>query len=208
MTNINRQTSSARKGEVCGTREAAELLGVSLRTVQLWVERGDLHAWKTQGGHRRVSVASVNALLAERGVVDVPTDPVTKLIKVLIVEDDKALRKLYEATIRKWNIPVHIEVAKDGFEALVAIGAHKPDIIITDISMPGMDGIAMLRKLKEHHDFDDIEIIVVTGMDAARIEQMGGVPEGISVFLKPAPFALIQARIQEIANHKLGGIYA
>lgn len=197
----------AREGGVCSTRHAADILGVSLRTVQLWVEKGDLRAWKTQGGHRRVSIASIDALLAKRGREEIPVST-AKFISVLIVEDNKALRKLYEATIQKWNIPVYIKTVNDGFEALVAIGEQKPDIIIADINMPGMDGIAMLRKLREYRDFDDIEIIIVTGLDAAQIEQMGGVPEGISVFLKPAPFALIQARVQEIANHKLGEIHA
>lgn len=207
MANVIRQMP-VKGDEVCSTREAADLLGVSLRTVQLWVESGSLHAWKTQGGHRRVSIASINALLAGRKMAQTPADSTAGLIKILIVEDDKALRKLYGATIRMWGIPVSIETVQDGFEALIAIGARKPDIIIADISMPGMDGITMLRKLRENRDFDDIEIIVVTGLDAAWIEQMGGVPEGISVFLKPAPFALIQARIQEIANRKLGEIHA
>ncbi|MBI2308921.1 MAG: helix-turn-helix domain-containing protein [Rhodocyclales bacterium] len=49
--------------QVYSTREASEILGVSLRTVQLWVDGGILEAWKTAGGHRRVSRASVEALL-------------------------------------------------------------------------------------------------------------------------------------------------
>lgn len=49
--------------QVYSTREASEILGVSLRTVQLWVDSGVLEAWKTAGGHRRVSRASVEALL-------------------------------------------------------------------------------------------------------------------------------------------------
>lgn len=47
----------------CTTREAAQLLGVSVGTVQLWVERGVLEAWKTTGGHRRVLRDSVDKLL-------------------------------------------------------------------------------------------------------------------------------------------------
>lgn len=47
----------------CTTREAAELLNVSLRTVQLWVDDGILQAWKTAGGHRRVQRESVDRLL-------------------------------------------------------------------------------------------------------------------------------------------------
>lgn len=47
----------------CTTREAAQLLGVSLRTAQLWVDSGILRAWKTAGGHRRVARDSIDALL-------------------------------------------------------------------------------------------------------------------------------------------------
>ena len=45
------------------TRQADLSLGVSVRTVQLWVERGSLSAWKTPGGHRRVSRESVEQML-------------------------------------------------------------------------------------------------------------------------------------------------
>ena len=49
-------------GETCTTRQAAEALGVALRTAQLWTESGRLRAWKTEGGHRRILVASVKEL--------------------------------------------------------------------------------------------------------------------------------------------------
>ena len=45
----------------CTTREAAEALGICVRTAQLWVEQGRLRAWKTPGGHRRILRESVNA---------------------------------------------------------------------------------------------------------------------------------------------------
>ena len=48
----------------CTTREAAEILGISLRTAQLWVESGQLEAWKTEGGHRRIARVSIERLLA------------------------------------------------------------------------------------------------------------------------------------------------
>ena len=54
-----------------GTREAAEVIGVSVRTVQLWVENGSLEAWKTPGKHRRILRASVEALLAQRNAPDI-----------------------------------------------------------------------------------------------------------------------------------------
>lgn len=53
--------------QVCSTREAAEMLGVSLRTIQLWVDGGVLDAWKTAGGHRRVSFDSIQRLKSGQG---------------------------------------------------------------------------------------------------------------------------------------------
>ena len=190
--------------KVYTTREAAKLLDVSLRTVQLWVENGSLSAWRTPGGHRRVRADSLDAMLATRGETEAPVP--AREISVLIVEDDKALSRLYEATISGWGIPVRIEIARDGFDALIRLGRHKPDIIIADISMPGMDGIAMLQKIRADRDSNDVEIIVVTGLDSEQIQRRGGVPDGVAVFLKPAPFALIQAKIQEIANKKLHAV--
>jgi excisionase family DNA binding protein len=54
------------ESEFLSTRQAAQRLGVSLGTVQNMVENGALEAWKTTGGHRRIPVASVDALLARR----------------------------------------------------------------------------------------------------------------------------------------------
>lgn len=51
---------------VCTTREASELLGVSLRTIQLWVDAKRLEAWKTPGGHRRITRSSVENLFNKR----------------------------------------------------------------------------------------------------------------------------------------------
>ena len=194
---------NASADEVCTTREASRLLGVSLRTVQIWVERGGLLAWKTDGGHRRISLASVTKKLHQRSE-KISTSPAIKsILSVLVVEDDRNLTRLYEATIAKWGVPVSMRCATDGFDALIMIGKEKPDIIITDINMPGMDGIAMLKKLRMDSAYDDIEIIVVTGIDTQRIEELGGVPERVSVFLKPVPFALLQSRFQAMANSKL-----
>lgn len=61
--------------QTCTTRKAAALLGVSLRTVQSWVDKGTLDAWKTVGGHRRVTIASIEflaAILAREGLVPPP----------------------------------------------------------------------------------------------------------------------------------------
>ena len=76
--------------EVMGTQRAAETLGVSVRTVQLWVENGTLKAWKTPGKHRRILRSSVEAVLAERaGEQDAD---LLAAQDVLVVEDEPPRR--------------------------------------------------------------------------------------------------------------------
>lgn len=61
---------------LCSTREAAQILGVSLRTVQLWVDSGILLAWKTVGGHRRITLESVERLKNEGVATNTPATAV------------------------------------------------------------------------------------------------------------------------------------
>jgi excisionase family DNA binding protein len=160
--------------DVCSTREAADRLGVSLRTVQLWSEAGLLRAWKTPGGHRRILTASVDELLQRR-------------------EGD--FRQLFELHLRSWGLPIHLTSVPSGFEALLQIGASRPDLLITDLRMPGIDGFEMLRALKAAGTLGELEIIVVTALTAHTITERGGLPEGVSVLYKPLHFAELKQRL-------------
>jgi len=74
--------------EFYSTIEAAKLLGVSVRTVQLWVENGSLEAWKTAGGHRRIVAKSVDDYI--RANQTSAPDSSNKM-RVLVVEDNPSL---------------------------------------------------------------------------------------------------------------------
>ena len=54
--------------DYCGTSYAAKLLGLSVATVQSLVEKGEIDAWKTLGGHRRIALKSIYAYLAKAGL--------------------------------------------------------------------------------------------------------------------------------------------
>ena len=138
--------------DVCSTREAADRLGVSLRTVQLWSEAGLLRAWKTPGGHRRILTASVDELLQRREGVTGRRAP-GGAFQVLVVEDEPDFRQLFELHLRSWGLPIHLTSVPSGFEALLQIGASRPDLLITDLRMPGIDGFEMLRALKASMTF-------------------------------------------------------
>ena len=182
--------------EVCSTREAADRLGVSLRTVQLWSEAGVRRAWKTPGGHRRILVSSVDGLLQQRG--ELTTAPASSRYQVLIVEDEPDFRRLFERHLQSWQLPIDLASVPSGFDALVRIGAARPDLLITDLRMPGIDGFEMLRALQASGEISELEIIVVTALTEHTIAERGGLPGRVTVLFKPLRFEDLRRRVEAL----------
>jgi excisionase family DNA binding protein len=183
--------------DVCSTREAADRLGVSLRTVQLWSEAGLLRAWKTPGGHRRILNVSIDELLQRRTVAGVRRAPGGNF-QVLVVEDEPDFRQLFELHLRSWGLPIHLTSVPSGFDALLQIGASRPDLLITDLRMPGIDGFEMLRALKASGALGELDVIVVTALTEHTIAERGGLPPGVTVLYKPLRFAELRQRLEPL----------
>ena len=186
----------------CTTREAAALLGVSVGTVQLWVESGQLEAWKTAGGHRRVMRESVDSLLRKAPAIPSQLPDVPRRLTVMVVEDDVTLLRLYEAKISRWPMAPKMIGVDNAFAALLMMGTMNPDLLITDLQMPGMDGFNMLKVLHKAPESAYTTIVVVSGLDAADMEAKGGIPKGIEVLPKPIPFDRLRDIAIGIANAK------
>ena len=172
--------------EFISTRQAANMLGVSLRSIQYWVEKGKLNAWKTAGGHRRIARRSVEKLMNEQD--SVITGSVSNPLKnILIVEDEPQLLEYYRLHIDSWQLPVKIRTAQDGFEGLMKIGRYNPVAIITDLIMPNMDGFSMIKAIHEKLKNSNTRIIVVSILSQDEIETRGGLPNDVVIFQKPIP---------------------
>lgn len=177
------------------TRQAADKLGVSVPTVQQWVERGLLQSWKTEGGHRRISRASVLELLeSQRRAGEESRIPYA--LPVLVVEDDAFQIACYRATLATWSFPVTIYVAPNGFEGLVLAGEVQPRLLICDLRLPGVNGFNVVRALCDMPRFSNVGIVVVSGMPLPEIEAHGGLPKRVEIMAKPADFA----RLERIAE--------
>jgi len=190
----------ATNDDLMTTREAGETLGVAVRTIQLWVESGVLPAWRTAGGHRRIARASVERLMTERAQMLSPmqsTGPLEGLahppVRLLVVEDDPDLLHLFSLVVEGWSFPVQLTQASNGFDGLLAIGRTPPDMVVTDLNMPGMDGFQMLRSLKKlGSGFEHLVIAVVSALSPQDVEARGGLPEGVAFFQKPIDYARLE----------------
>jgi excisionase family DNA binding protein len=185
------------------TREAADLLGISLRTAQLWVESGVLLAWKTSGGHRRILRQSVDALLAERvkqANAGLKKEVGNSALKIVIVEDDQDLLRLIELSLSDLPIEIDMRSARDGFAGLVLIGQFLPNLVIADLNMPGMDGFRMIQSLIGS-EFAPSKIFVSTALSPADIELKGGLPDSIEVLQKPYSLNLLEKKVLEFSKN-------
>lgn len=164
------------------TREAAKLLGASVRTIQLWVEGDRLKAWKTPGGHRRVLRTSVEEMLANRHRMSGGN---LRKFEVLLVDNDPVQLTAMEKTLAKLGPDTHLRTAADGYEALIRVGETRPDLLVIDLVMPGLDGYRLMKTLVREAATQPLQIIVLTALTQEEVVAQGGLPDGVSLLHKP-----------------------
>lgn len=169
------------------TLEVARLLGVSVRSVQLMVDRGELEAWKTSGGHRRIARDSVERWRDARGVTKVAAtvEPARRPPCVLLIDDSIHFQKLVTLLMRQRFGHVDLAVADDGIAGLALCGRLRPDVLIVDILLPGIDGATLVTSLRSHPQFASMHLVVVTSLDEAQRAPYAFALEQLPVIHKP-----------------------
>lgn len=186
----------------CSTLEVARRLGMAVRSVQLMVDRGELQAWKTPGGHRRIARSSVERWLQRHrstgGVGEAGTKPMPgrrqprhvrvdlrDRQRVLLIEDSRHFQNLVSLLVRQQFPEVALEAADDGIAGLALAGKLQPDVLLVDILLPGIDGGALISSLRSHPAFGGCELIVITSLDAAGLAPYRFALAGVPVIHKP-----------------------
>jgi two-component system response regulator MprA len=113
---------------------------------------------------------------------------------VLIVDDDRKLLKMLRRTLVYEGFDV--VTAADGREALAQVDAHRPDVIVLDWLMPGLDGIGVMERLRAAHD--ETMILMLTARDAIK-DRVEGLESGADDYLvKPFAPAELLARVHAL----------
>jgi excisionase family DNA binding protein len=169
----------------CGTSYAAKVLGISVGTVQGLVEKNELKAWKTQGGHRRISLQSIQDYQRRHNLAPASLIQGQDRLRVLVVEDDDATRLMLQANFDQWGLPLDAVMYASAMEALLDMPSLQPEVLITDLRMPKVDGFEFLRTLTEHSLFANLAVVVVSGMSLDEVKAKGGLPDGVQFLQKP-----------------------
>lgn len=173
------------------TIQLAQTLGVSVQTVQRWVDAGHIKAWKTVGGHRKIDADSADAWMRTMrlGNADMPAptpvSPTGAALRVLVVDDDPASVEVVATLVADTIADAVIEKACNGFQALQTIARNVPDLLVTDIVMPHIDGLEMLRHVAAQESRPGL-VVVTSVITREDVESSGGtLPVGIVFLRKP-----------------------
>ena len=121
--------------------------------------------------------------------------------RILVVDDIEANVRLLEAKLSAEYYEVL--TASDGVTALAIAAAEKPDIILLDVMMPGMDGFEVCCRLKDDPETAHIPVVLVTALDG-RADRITGLEAGADEFLtKPIDDVMLFARVRSLTRLKL-----
>jgi excisionase family DNA binding protein len=154
-----KQTKNATK-TIYTTHEVSRLLHVNPRSVINWIEQSLLQSYRTPGGHRRIRHDDLMAFLRKHQI-PTPASLVADKFSILIVDDDQEIIDLLKAYLER-QAPYEISTAADGITALIEVGRVKPDLLVLDIMIPGVDGVEVCRRIKADSS-NKTAIIAISG---------------------------------------------
>ncbi|HEX5806457.1 MAG TPA: helix-turn-helix domain-containing protein [Macromonas sp.] len=199
--NTNVSSNDMSSASYYTTLEVAKILGMAVRSVQLMVDRGDLQAWKTPGGHRRITRESLERWIqgSRAGVTGVAAlhggaagdarggrrRSSVHIPRILLIEDSSHFQNMVSMLVKQKFPNVDLHIAHDGITGLVSFGHLQPDLIIVDILLPGIDGATMITGLRRHALFGQCKLIVLTSLDEEQRAPYAFALQGVDVVHKP-----------------------
>lgn len=155
---------------VYSTQKIANLLQVNIKTVGNWIDRGDIPAYRTVGGHRRVKHDDLIVFLKKHHM-PVPEDFRESSQRLLIVDDEAETLHFLAKSLAKQNERLEIRTATGGYEALIEVGRFRPHLVVLDILMPDIDGFKVCRKIKSADHDPPIVVLAISGAEDEQTRQ-------------------------------------
>lgn len=158
--------------------QIGKMLNVSRQAVNQWIDKGYIQSYRTPGGHRRVRRADLIGFLKERSI-PIPemlqktlTDRVNEVQpRIMMIDDDEDFLVLMQQAILEQLPRAQVSLFSNGYDALVALGAHAPDLLILDLKMPNIDGLEVCRRLKSNQRTRNLPILILSAHEPEEYRQ-------------------------------------
>lgn len=170
--------------DVLTTQQAAKLLGLSTTSVQKMVINGELDAWITPGGHRRIFRSSVEQLLNSRNV-GLAGVTGTRPLRILLVEDDPVQIAFFKALLARIGHMVQLTIINQAEQAMAHLRALRPDLLVTDLVMEPMDGFTLVQSIADEPGLQNLDVIALTAMTPQEVTADARLPNRVVRYQKP-----------------------
>ena len=175
------------------THEVSRLLQVSPRAVINWIEQNLLPSYRTPGGHRRIRREDL-LVFVHRHQIPTPATLVSGKFTVLIVDDDQNIVEPIRTFLLRQG-SYEVASASNGISALIEVGRIKPDLLILDLKIPGVDGIDVCRRIKS----DSANRTAIIAMSNSSVYEDTSLQSGADAFmLKPVELERLHAEIKRL----------
>ncbi|MEM1108449.1 MAG: response regulator [Planctomycetota bacterium] len=151
------------------TGQIAKHCRVNYRTVLRWIKAGRLTAHQLPGsrGDHRVEVDDFVSFLQENDL-PIPLEFVRNTKRVLIVDDEPAMANSIGRVLRRAGYET--QYAPNGFQAGAMLNTFAPQVVTLDLQMPGVNGRDVLRFIRDHADYTNLKVLVVSGQSLREIQ--------------------------------------
>ena len=185
---------------VLTTGDIARYCHTNVFQVNCWIKNGELKTFQTPGGHNRIAIEEFKSFL-ERHDIPVSEEIKQKVKKgrILVADDDTVLADLIKNVMEDRFKNIEIEIAHDGYEALIKTGKFSPDLLILDIRMPKIDGLEVCRRLRQDTSLSPgMKIIAITA-HANMYDRDTVLASGADEYLiKPIDMQTLQEHVEKL----------
>lgn len=189
-----------------GVGQAAQVCRVTTRTINNWIRAGKLKAYATPGGHFRIWPNDLKKFLGAHNM-DINFDfRGEHPRKLLIVDDDESYAEMIQEVLRDKLQNCEITITQDEYEALIMLGELKPDLVILDLMMPGIDGFKVLDLIANRKTSYNLKVLILSGnLSTSSIERLKR-SRADRWLAKPVSSAeLVHSVLDLLSGEELGG---
>jgi excisionase family DNA binding protein len=189
------------------TAAAAKMLGLSTTLVQTLVDQGELKGWKTRGGHRRISAESIQDYQSQADSSMTRKLKMASAPKISVVLDDAGWVGSFKSDLKQWKLPIEVSFFESVTEAILDLSAHRPDMVVIEMSMPLAQQEKTLRALENFNKRgkSPLSVVIITQEKALISSVSNGPDSSIQLVSGPVSAVWLHAYLIGIlASTKMG----
>lgn len=182
------------------TTQAAKICQVTPGTIIYWIKQNKLTAILTVGGHRRIAGSELLRLVKkirlpipkELSSLECQAHP-----RILIVDDEPEIRRMIRAVLKGHFPEIQVEEAEDGLVAGWKTTTFRPDLILLDLMMPGLDGFRFCELVRTTDDLKHVRIIAMSGVQGFGFEEKISKIGAHDFLAKPFPIETLKEKMSK-----------